>query len=95
MKDAYEMDAGVICPQSQLLDTKEHCKLAGLILGYDIFETTNRLERPYGCFWNTKNPGKALFNIAETVKENWDPVSEGGICGWKQGSWNPIEHCKY
>ena len=88
------MSAGEVCPESQLLDSKEYCKAAGLILGYAIFETTNRLQRPYGCFWDDNNPGKAIFNLADTVNKNWDSVAEGSICGWKQGIWNSIKHRK-
>ena len=74
------------CLESNVLDTVETCKLAGLMLGHDVFETTMRLQRPTGCYYDTKFPTKVILNTAQTIDKNWDSTTEGEICGWKQGN---------
>ena len=88
LKDSHSMDAGLECPISQRLTTADTCRLAGLILGLDEFESKNRPNRPHGCFWDNNHPGKARFNTANAgiqTQDTWDG-DQGGICGWKQGS---------
>ena len=87
MKNAWKKprDNGK-CPESNVLDTVETCKLAGLILGHDVFETTMRLQRPTGCYYDTNFPNKVILNTAQTIDKNWDSTTEGEICGWKQGN---------
>ena len=93
LKSAHSMDAGLECPISQLLSTADTCRLAGLILGLNEFKSENFPNRPHGCFWADKQPGKALFNTANAgtpTQDTWDDT-QGGICGWRQGSQNSIE----
>ena len=47
--------------------------------------TTNSLERPKGCFWDANDPLKVTLNTADTVDKDFDPTTEIGICGVKQG----------
>ena len=74
------------CPATNVLDTVETCKLAGLMLGHDVFETTMRLQRPTGCYYDINFPEKVILNTAQTIDKNWDSTTEGEICGWKQGN---------
>ena len=88
LKNSHSMDAGIECPLSQRLHTEDSCRLAGLILGLNVFKSGNFPNYPHGCFWSDNQPGKALFNTANAgipTQDTWDDF-QGGICGWTQGS---------
>ena len=95
LKNSFSMDAGIECPLSQTLHTEDSCRLAGLILGLNLFRSGNFPSYPHGCFWSDNQPGKASFNTAnagiptQDVPKTWDDT-QGGICGWTQGSQNLI-----